>query len=349
MPLLSPQQTVRFFILALPIGLILTGILAMFIYFRVDAVREERSQRVPLRRPLSEADLRSHIRTLAAGIGPRHAGLPETLASASKYLQSTLGPANLGFKVSRHEFDQEGQTFYNLIIDLPGAPGPRQSEIVLVVAPYDTAPESPGADASASGIAALMGLAQSFAGSASARTLRFTALVNEAPPWAGTPRSGSAAYAASLRTRQDNVVAVLSLEGLGTYLDSPASQQSPPVPPGLDAPFPDQGNFLALVANPATAPLLSSLAADFATATRLPLQPETSAPFPSLLGQSSARAFDAANFPVLRLTDTAELRAPQWLKPGDTPDLIDYPRLLEAVRGIEALLRTLLNPSPTRS
>ena len=346
MPLLSPQQTVRFFILALPIGLILTGILAMFIYFRVDAVREERSQRVPLRRPLSEADLRSHIRTLAAGIGPRHAGLPETLASASKYLQSTLGPANLGFKVSRHEFDQEGQTFYNLIIDLPGAPGPRQSEIVLVVAPYDTAPESPGADASASGIAALMGLAQSFAGSASARTLRFTALVNEAPPWAGTPRSGSAAYAASLRTRQDNVVAVLSLEGLGTYLDGPSSQQSPP---GPSSPFPAQGNFLALVANPAAAALLPTLAAEFATATRLPLEAENSAPFPTLLGTSTAHSFDAAGFPVLRLTDTGELRSPQWLQPGDTPELLDYPRLLEAVRGIEALLRALLNPSPSRS
>ena len=339
MPFLSPQQTVRVFILGLPIGLILSGILAMFIYFRVDAIREQNADRVPIRRALNDADLRAHVRTLAAGIGPRHAGVPETLSSASKYIQSTLGPANLGFKVSRHEFEQEGQTFFNLLVDVPGAPGPRSEEIVLVTAGYDTVPESPGANSNATGIAALMSLAQSFAGSASARTLRFAALVNEAPPRAGTDRSGSAAYALSLRTRQDKVVAVLSLEGLGCYLDTAGSQQ---FPAGGALPFPGEGNFLALIANAATAPLLPALTAEFTTATRLPLE---TAALPEFLGNSTARSFDAAGFPVLRLTDTGEWRDPFHHQSGDTPDRIDYPRFLEAVRGAEAILRTLLNPA----
>ncbi len=340
MALLTPQQTVRFFILGLPIGLILTGILAMFIYFRIDDVREENSSRVPVRRPLAEADLREYVRVLAGGIGPRHAGAPETLSSASKYFQSTLGPANLGFKVSRHEYEAEDQTFYNLVLDQPGAPGPRAEEIVLVTAAYDTPPQSPGANSHASGVAALMSLAQSFTGSYSARTLRFVALVNEAPPWAGTAGSGSAAYAASLITGQDKVVAVVSLEGLGSYSDLPGSQK---FPPGPVAPFPDTGNFLALIANAAAAPSLPRLAAEFTTATKLPLQTESAVSLPVLMGGATARSFDAAGWPVFRVTDTSEWRDPAWQASGDIPDRLDYARFLEAVKGIEALLRTLAN------
>ena len=345
MPLLTPQQTVRFLILGLPIGLILTGILAMFIYFRIDDVRESEESRVPVRRPLTETDLKAHVRTLAVGIGPRHAGVPEALSSAQKYIQSTLGPANLGFKVSRHEFEAEGRTFYNLLIDLPGAPGPRASEIVLVTAHYDTAPDSPGADQNASGIAAIIGLAQSFAGSASGRSLRFAALVNEASPRAGTASSGAAAYAASLRTRQDNVVAVVCLEGLGCYLDTAGSQKNPA---GPGTPFPAEGNFLAMIANPGAEPFLRAGTAGFLTATRLPLEAESSAAQPALLGTSTARTFDAAGFPVLRLTDTGGLRDPHFEKPGDAAGQLDYSRFLEAARGIEAVLRDLLNPAAGR-
>ena len=346
MTLLTPQQTVRFFILGLPIGLIFTGIIAMFIYFRIDTVRDDAERRVIVSKALNETDLRAQVKTLAAGIGPRHAGLPETLSSAQKYIQSTLGPANLGFKVSRHEFDVAGRTYYNLQVDLPGAPGPRASEIILVTANYDTTAESPGADHNATGVSALMSLAQSFGGSASARSLRFVALANEAPPWAGTPSTGSAAYAASLRTRQDNVVAVVCLEGLGVYSEAPSSQKSPA---GPALPFPAVGNFLAMVANSAAESLLPGLTAEFTTASKLPFEAESAASLPALLGNTTARSLDAAGFPVLRMTNTGDLRNPHYNKSGDTFEKLDYGRFLEATRGIEAILRTLLNPAPVRS
>lgn len=346
MPLLTPQQTVRFFILGLPIGLILSGIIAMFIYFRVDRVREHNEARVLVSKPLSENDLRSHVRTFAAGIGSRHSGVPETLSSAAKYIQSTLGPANLGFKVSRHEIIDGDQIWYNLIIDVPGAPGPHQGEIVMVTANYDTAPGSPGANANGTGMAALMSLAESFAGSASARSLRFVALVNEAAPWAGTPKSGSAVWAESLKVRQDNVVAVVCLESLGYFTDAANSQQNPA---GPATPFPATGQFLALIANARAAALLPKLEAIFVTATKLPLEAESAASAPGLLGTESARTFDAAGLAVLRVTDTGALRDPNHGKTGDTPDRVDYPRLLEAVRGVEAIVRNLLNPGPSGS
>ena len=345
MALLTPQQTVRFFILGLPIGLVITGIAAMFIYFKVDTVREREESRVILSKALNETDLRAQVQVLAGGIGARHAGAPETLASAQKYVQSTLGPANLGFKVSRHEYEVAGETFYNLEIDLPGAPGPRAEEIVLVTANYDTVAGSPGADSNASGVSAMMSLAQSFGGAASARSLRFVALVNEVPPWAGTERSGSAAYAASLRTRQDKVVAVVSLEGLGIYLDGAESQRNPAGPALV---FPPVGNFLAMIANARGAEFLSGASADFATATKLPLVAVSGVGQPALLGESMGKGFDAAGLAVLRVTDTGALRAVDFQLAGDRVDKLDFGRLLEATRGIEAVLRTLLNPAPSR-
>lgn len=341
MALMTPQQTVRFFILGLPIGLILTGILAMFIYFRVDDVREERERRVPVSRPLNEADLRASVTTFSSGIGPRHPGAPETLESAAKYVQSTLGPANLGFKVSRHEFDSGGRTWYNLIIDVPGAPGPTQKEIVLVTANYDSLPQSPGANLNASGMAAMMGLAQSFAGSNPARTLRFAAFVLEAEPVTGGLSGGAAAYISSLRVRQDQVVAVVALEGLGRYSSEPGSQSPSASPLML---FPEEGNFLAAAASPAMAERLPQIRAEFSKGTPLPLLAGESTVVPGLLGSGTAKTFADAGFPVVRFTDTGELRKgpASWQK--DSVESLDFDRFLQAARGIESVLRLLLRP-----
>ncbi len=343
-PLLTSQQTVRLFLIGLPTGLIVTGIIAMFIYFRIDATRQERDRPRITARPPTESELRSQVRTLAAGIGSRHAGAPETLVSAAKFIQSTLGPANLGFQVSRHEFDVDGVTRYNLVIDLPGTAAPEKQEIVLVTANYDSAAESPGADSNATGVAALMSLAQSMAGSKHFRTLRLAALVNETPPWAGTASSGSAAYVESLRSRQDRIAVVVCLDGLGYYSDSPASQLSPSA---AGVVLPDRGDFLLLAANQEAARFLPRLTAEFVTGGRLPLQVPGPGAF-AALSAGAAATFSGAGWPVLAFSDTGVLRNKEFGKAGDVPERIDYVRLLEAVRGIEAALRSLLTPSAVK-
>ena len=137
-------------------------------------------------------------------------------------------------------------------------------------------------------------------------------------------------------------MAVVALEGLGCYLETSGSQQ---FPAGPAAPWPDKGDFLSLTVNAAVNPLMEHLAAEFKTATRLPLVATASA---ALLGGGTASGFDAAGFPVLRFSDTGGLRNPGWHKPGDTAERLDYPKFLEAVRGIEAVIRALLNPSGSR-
>ncbi|MDB6136755.1 MAG: peptidase [Verrucomicrobiales bacterium] len=344
MPRLTSQQTVQLLILGLPTGLIITGVIAMFIYFRVDKVREDREARILTAKPLNAADLQSGVHTLAAAIGPRHSAVPETINSAKKYIQSTLGPANLGYRVSRVEFQKDGQLWHHLVIDLAGKSAQLRNEVVVVAANYDSATDSPGADANASGTAALMALAHAFAGSSQERTLRFVATVRDAPPFAGTEEMGSLNYATTLREEggDEKVAAVVTLEGLGCYSDAPGSQKIPPTP---SAAYPDKGNFLAVVANPAAQSMITDgFRARLIQSTDLPLEIENSPAAGPLLGQGTAWAFDRAGLPVIRITDTGELRNPQWQHAGDKPETLDYPKFLQAVKAAESVIMTLLNP-----
>ena len=60
---------------------------------------------------------------------------------------------------------------------------------------YDTVPGSPGADNNATGIAAVLALARTFAHSPVSRTLRFLAFAIEEPPWFWHAEMGSLVYA----------------------------------------------------------------------------------------------------------------------------------------------------------
>lgn len=342
MPRFTQPQIIRFLILGLPSGLIITGVIAMFVYFRLDKKRTEIESRILVSKAVNEADLRASVHTLSAAIGPRTTAVPETVSSARKYIQSTLGPANLGYQVSRVEFEKEGQPWHHLVIDLPGKNDTLRDEVVIVTANYDTPANSPGADGNASGIAGLMSLAQSFAGASTDRSLRFVATVHDAPPFAGTDNTGSASYSATLRERKEKIAAIVSLEGLGCFSDETGSQKIPATPA---SPYPDKADFLAIISNPAAETPAALVRQRLEKHPALPLEFEASPAAGPLLGNAAAWAFDRAAFPVIRVTDTAELRNPHWQQPTDTAETLDYPRFLKAVETVEKIISALVNPN----
>ena len=68
--------------------------------------------------------------------------------------------------------------------------------------------------------------------------------VNEEPPLFQTDAMGSRVYARRCRARGEAIVAMLSLETIGYYTDSPGSQKYP-FP--LSALYPNRGNFIGFV------------------------------------------------------------------------------------------------------
>jgi Zn-dependent M28 family amino/carboxypeptidase len=283
-----------------------------------------------------ESQLRQDVAMLAGTIGERHLGRPARLAQAADWLEASFQAA--GYAVTRQPFDVDGRTASNLEVSLPGT----SDEVLVVGAHYDTVYATPGADDNGSGVAALLGIARALAGYKPRRTVRLVAFVNEEPPHFLTETMGSLVYARACHARGDKVVGMISLESIGYYDRTPGSQHFPL--PELAALFPDRGDFLALVGNPASAGFLQEVATAFRQASAFPLE---TAPFPPEVpgvGWSDHWSFWQVGYPAVMATDTAPFRNPHYHAETDTPDTVSYPDLAEVTRAMIAVVRALAGP-----
>jgi len=223
----------------------------------------------------------------------------------------------------------------NVEVELPGQE--RATDIVVVGAHYDAVVPSPGADDNATGVAALLALARTFAGHRPARTLRLVAFVNEEPPFFHVPTTmGSTHYAQRCAARHERIVAMLSLESLGYYVETPHSQHYP-VPGSLF--YPSTGNFVMFVGNH---PSVRSMQAAVHAFRRVATVPAYGiAAFLKEMGWSDHRSFWAAGYPGFMVTDTAPFRNPHYHTADDTPADLDYERLTQVVTGLEEVVRVL--------
>ena len=281
-----------------------------------------------------EAALRRDVQLLAGDIGARSTARPAGLAEAASALEHALAQA--GYEVKRQRFAVDDLPCDNLEAEIPGAA--QKDEIVVVGAHYDTVRVTPGADDNASGVAALLALARAFAGAHPARTVRFVAFTNEEPPFFQTPRMGSVVYARRARERGERVVAMLSLETLGLYVDQPGSQRYP-APLGLF--YPSAGDFVAFVGDVSSRALVRRAVASFRASARFPSE-GVAAPgaVPGVMW-SDHWAFRREGYPAIMVTDTAPFRSPDYHAATDTPERLAYAPMARVVAGLEAVVGDL--------
>jgi hypothetical protein len=282
------------------------------------------------------AELRRHVTKLAEDIGERNIRYcPRELAQTADYIEAELSSA--GYDVERQEYTVDGTTCANLEVELPGTSG--ASEIVIIGAHYDSVPNCPAANDNGSGVAALLSLARTFAGSTSARTLRFVAFVNEEAPYAHTEQMGSWVYARRCRRRGENVTAMLSLETIGFYTDEPNSQQYPPVIRWF---YPSTGDFIAFVGNTRYRRLVRDVVRVFRKCEPFPCQGGAMPEVISDIGRSDHWPFWQEGYPAVMVTDTAPFRYAHYHMPEDTPDKIDFQRTARVVRGLASVINDLV-------
>lgn len=302
---------------------------------------EERGSRRELP-PASELELElerglvRHVGELAGRVGERNLLRPAALAAGAEYVASAL--AGLGYTVARQTYRCRGVEVSNLEAELAG--GEREGEVVVVGGHYDTAPGSPGANDNGTGVAATLEVARRLAGQRPARTLRLLAFVNEEPPYFQTDDMGSLVYARRCRERGERVVAMLSLETIGCYSDQPGSQRYPV--PQLALLHPDRGDFIALLGNLPSLPLVRRLTAAFRRASALPVEGMALPDFVPGVGWSDHWAFWQCGYPAVMVTDTAPFRYPHYHDAGDTPDKVDFGRAARVVAGVLAGVEELL-------
>jgi hypothetical protein len=280
--------------------------------------------------------LRREVEKLAGEIGERNLVRYEALTDAANYLERGLTEA--GYKVERNEFvvatPNGPRSTSNLIAELKG--NTRPEEIVIVGAHYDSREGTPGADDNASGTAAALSLARTFANATPGRTLRFVFFTNE--EYFREDLMGSLVYAKLCRTRSDNIVAMVSLETIGHFSDVSGSQKYP-FPINLF--YPATGDFLGFVGNVGSRSLVRTAIGSFRAAATLPSQGVAAPEFIDGIGWSDQWSFWRQGYLGIMITDTAPFRNPNYHEPTDTPDTLDYGRLARVVEGIETVVRDL--------
>lgn len=260
---------------------------------------------------VSERGIRTYLERL---VGPRDpfAGYARMEAAADAIAEIL---SSFGLQFVEDRFRCEGRWYRNLIAAHPGS---ARNERVLIVAHYDTVPDSPGADDNASGVAGLLAVAGAMVHHRFIHDLVFVAFPLEEY---GNP--GSLYYVEQAKAAGVQITGVFDLEMIG--YTGPIQT----VPPGIQAPT--VGDFIGVVGNRRSEELIALFKeASALVAPSLPVQGlavEGNGENLPLVRQSDHAPFWDAGYPAVMITDTAFLRNPHYHLPTDTIDTLNLPFL----------------------
>jgi len=287
------------------------------------------------------AVLEAHVRMLANTLHPRCPDHPANLEAAARYIERHFAAAGGRTRVQR--FPVDGLAYENIIAEF----GPKDGPALIVGAHYDSEAEprrkppryTPGADDNASGVAALLALADLLGKHPPAKRVQLVAYCLEEPPFFATDKMGSAAHAALLDRDRVPIIGMIALEMVGYFADAPGSQTYPTAVMGLL--YPDKGNFIAVVGRLQDAPLTRTVETAMRGASDLSV---CSINAPSLvpgIDYSDHRNYWPYGHEAVMVTDTAFYRNPHYHENEDTPDTLDYQRMAKVVRGVFAAVMAL--------
>jgi hypothetical protein len=279
------------------------------------------------------AELAADVQKLAGEIGERNMQRYPQLNAAADFIEASFSRA--GLRTRRDTYDLDGRACHNIEAEIPGT----RPEIIVIGAHYDSVFGAPGANDNGSGVAALLALARRFAGKTTGQTLRFVAFANEEPPYFQTEQMGSLVYARRCKAHGDRISAMISLETIGYFSDTPRSQTYPSV--GIRPFYPNTGNFIGFVGNIRSRALLHRAIRLFRQQAKLPSEGGALPSFIPGVGWSDQWAFWQCGYPAFMVTDTAPFRYPHYHEATDTPDKLDYDRFALVVSGMEKTIAEL--------
>ncbi len=224
---------------------------------------------------------------------------------------------------------------------------PREGDIVLV-AHLDTVRNSPGADDNASGVAVALQTARWLSGTGHRAVSVLTDL-----------EELSLLGARQLVRDLPRPKVVVCLDAIGYFNESPGAQR---LPPGFGLMFPTltkavrarerRGDFLVAVCRRNSLAFATALADEMSGRGVATLTLEDRRwngkgqsftrwinPLLLDLDRSDHSPFWRARVPAVMLTGTATLRSPNYHRPADTPDSLDYDRMARTALALSTVLR----------
>jgi Zn-dependent M28 family amino/carboxypeptidase len=272
--------------------------------------------------------LEAHVRTISESFAPRDWSHPENLDRVAGYIQQEFEKAK--GTVIDQPFEAHGRGYRNVIAVF----GPDTKERVVVGAHYDSFDQFPAADDNASGVAGLIELAQLLGNSSIPVRVELVAYTLEEPPFFRTEKMGSAIHAASLKKEDIPVRAMLSLEMIGCFTDSPDSQRFPLSI--LKAFYPSKGNFIAVVGKLGQGSLVRRVKGSMRAASSLPVYSINAPGSIPGIDFSDQLNYWESGYDAVMISDTAFYRNRRYHTPQDRADTLDYKRMAMVVEGVYA-------------
>jgi Zn-dependent M28 family amino/carboxypeptidase len=279
-------------------------------------------------------NLKTHVQNLE---GLRHGWENyDELNKRAEYIERFF--RSLDLNVSSQVFSFDGKTYRNIIADKDVASD--ESTALLIGAHYDAAQGSPGADDNASGVAVLLETARILSGIQPTKRIRFVAFTLEEPQHQTVQfLIGSRHFAEEAKKSCDKYETVLILESVGYSSHEKGSQI---IPSFVKINAPDIGDFLAIVSNRKSEPIMIAL--QEAANEHVPdLQIGSyKAPFSGYLMPetrfSDHSPFWDNGYPALMLTDTAMFRNPYYHTEHDKADTLDFSFMLNVTKAVVSFL-----------
>ena len=282
----------------------------------------------PVLAPQAETGrLEADVRHLAAMNPSRTARNAAVLDEAAGYISQSFAAA--GCTTAEQAFEVDGTTYRNMVC----AFGPETAPRLVIGAHYDVY-EGAGADDNASGVAAILELAR-LLGAAKpvlAHRLELVAFTLEEPPHFRTPDMGSYHYARSIAEEEMPLKLMISVEMVGYFSDEPGSQS---YPAGfLGWLYPDTANFIGVVGRTFDRAPVARVKALMASAGDLPVHSINAPVALAGIDFSDHWSFWEHDLPAVMVTDTAFFRNPNYHRPTDTPETLDFQRMAAVVDGL---------------
>ena len=285
-------------------------------------------------------DLERHIRAVASV--PHNLDHPAALEASARYVEDCL--TRLGLKPDLQIFHVNGVPVRNIEVVWGMPPRTGEAGTLVIGAHYDSADDSPGANDNGTGVAALLEVARGLAKAppTCTRPLRLVFFVNEEQPYGKTPDMGALRHAERLKADGERVAGMIALETLGYFSDAPGSQK---LPFPFNLIYPSRGNFVAFIGLPGSRTILQRAVRVFRSVSAFP---STGTVVPGAIegaDLSDHWAYHHVGYPALMITDTAPYRNPFYHQSHDTPDTVDYESLARITKGVEAMVRKLVDES----
>lgn len=303
-----------------------------------------------LRWEIVEASLRRHVEVLTERIGERSIARLENLGRTAQYIASAFEDMGLAPVFETYAYGRH--TVANVIAGVSRAdPTARR---YLLGAHYDSVRGTVGADDNASGVAVLLETARAL-GALAGETLcgvsvTFVAFALEEHPCFWSPHRGSWVHARRARKAGERIDGMVCLEMVGTRSRQPGSQTYPF--PLMHLNYPSTGDFIGIVGDTRSLPLVHSIRSAFIGNPELPIQTLV-VPFRGWLTpfvrRSDHVSFWDTGYPAVMLTDTAEFRNSHYHKRTDTMEKLDYPFMTQLVRSLLGFFLGSAAPAGIRS